>query len=81
MTTVESSKVILSPQYAISWSRMLRASRILPSALEARAFTDSSSIDTFSASKIVPTWSMIFEAVILLKSNRWHREIIVAGTF
>ena len=70
---------ISSPQNAITWSSRLSASRILPS-----AFLDISEIDSlskliFSFSRITFKCCIISADEILLKSKRWHLEIIVGG--
>ena len=61
-------------------SRRFSASRIPP--LECRAISLKASVEAsiFSNSQIDDNFSTIWSIVILRKSNRWHLEMIVAGT-
>ena len=72
---------MLPPANAITWSKALCASRMLPSPARARSITAASSIWIVSASAIRRSWSAIALTPIVFSSKTCERDWMVAGTF
>ena len=68
------------PQKATVWSKMVRASRIDPSALRAITCRDSSSMPTPSLSAITLRLRTMSIMLIRLKSYIWQRDRMVGIT-
>ena len=67
------------PQNATTWSNIVRASRMAPSALEAIMCSDSSSTETFSAVATLLRFPTMSGMLMRLKSYIWQRLSIVGS--
>ncbi len=74
-----SSAVTVVPAKAMTWSRAVSASRMLPSAARATRAMASGDAPMPSACTIFVNWSAMALLEIVLNSKTWDRERIVSG--